>query len=312
MFALLRTLGDGQFHSGEVLATQLGRSRSHVWQLVQTLERDYGLTLQHVRGRGYRLTPAIEWCDARTISALAGGGWNVEIADEIDSTNTALLTRAGNGCPGGLALFAEVQTAGRGRRGRRWQARVGESLTFSALWRFEGGIGRLSGLSLAVGVAIVRALAHFGLPVALKWPNDVLMDGRKLAGILIELAGDSLGPTAVVIGIGINLTPPAVVDQPVTGTRSIRPEVGRNEIAGRLLAELGDVLDLFAREGFDALRDEWQRLFAWQGQAIAVHQPDGNIVHGIAIGVDATGALRVRTASGDIVVHAGDVSLRMA
>ena len=308
MFALLHALSDGRFHSGEVLAQTLGCSRSHVWQQIQLIESEFGLTIQHVRGRGYRLVRPIDWLDAATIRARSGGRWEVEVAERVDSTNTRLLARSSSHA-GPLALFAEHQMAGRGRRGRQWHTRLGEALTFSVLWQVDGGVARLSGLSLAVGLAIVRALAGFGLQVALKWPNDVLLQGRKLAGILVELAGDTLGPTSVVIGVGINLQSPEV-DQPTAGVRDIRPELSRNELAGALLTELAQVLDEFAQGGFAGLRQDWQQHHLWQDQPVELIHADGLRITGIARGVDSLGALLLETSDGVQRFHSGDVSLR--
>ncbi len=308
MFALLHALSDGRFHSGEVLAQTLGCSRSHVWQQIQLIESEFGLTIQHVRGRGYRLVRPIDWLDAATIRARSGGRWEVEVAERVDSTNTRLLARSSSHA-GPLALFAEHQMAGRGRRGRQWHTRLGEALTFSVLWQVDGGVARLSGLSLAVGLAIVRALAGFGLPVALKWPNDVLLQGRKLAGILVELAGDTLGPTSVVIGVGINLQSPEV-DQPTAGVRDTRPELSRNELAGALLTELAQVLDEFAQGGFAGLRQDWQQHHLWQDQPVELIHADGLRITGIARGVDSLGALLLETPDGVQRFHSGDVSLR--
>ena len=308
MFALLHALSDGRFHSGEVLAQTLGCSRSHVWQQIQLIESEFGLTIQHVRGRGYRLVRPIDWLDAATIRARSGGRWEVEVAERVDSTNTRLLARSSSHA-GPLALFAEHQMAGRGRRGRQWHTRLGEALTFSVLWQVDGGVARLSGLSLAVGLAIVRALAGFGLPVALKWPNDVLLQGRKLAGILVELAGDTLGPTSVVIGVGINLQSPEV-DQPTAGVRDIHPELSRNELAGALLTELAQVLDEFAQGGFAGLRQDWQQHHLWQDQPVELIHADGLRITGIARGVDSLGALLLETPAGVQRFHSGDVSLR--
>lgn len=312
VFPLLRLLADGRFHSGQTMAGELGCSRAHVWQQIQTIEQELGLTVQHVRGKGYRLTRPLDWLDPAAIGHAGGAGWVIEVAESLPSTNTALLTRATDGAPHKLALFAEAQTAGRGRRGRSWLSSLGGSLTFSLLWRFDCGVSGLSGLSLAIGVAIVRALARLQVPVALKWPNDVLLDGRKLAGILIELSGDTLGPSAVVIGIGVNLAPAGDVGQPSGGVHDVVPGVSRNVLAGALLEELDQVLQGFERDGFSAWQGEWQRWHAHQGLPVTIHKPDGRLIDGIALGVDHTGALRLETGAGEVLFHVGDVSLRAA
>ncbi|MBV8046626.1 MAG: biotin--[acetyl-CoA-carboxylase] ligase, partial [Paludibacterium sp.] len=205
-FAVLRALSDGKFHSGEAIAQSLGCSRTLIWQAVHTIETEFGLPVFSVRGQGYRLPQPMDWLDVAAIRADLSPGcsedWTIAVADQVDSTNTQLLSRANSDGLHGLVLAAELQSAGRGRLGRRWQARLGDCLMFSLLWRFDRGLAELAGLSLAVGLALARVLRQLGAPVELKWPNDVLLGGCKMAGILIELSGDALGPAAVVIGIG--------------------------------------------------------------------------------------------------------------
>lgn len=313
-FAVLRTLADGKFHSGEAMAQQLGCSRTLVWQAVHQLENEFGLTVFSVRGQGYRLPQPFALLDVASIRAAlddyAANVFTLALAEQIDSSNTQLMTRAAQGAPHGLVLAAERQTAGRGRLGRRWQMRLGAGLTFSLLWRFERGLSGLAGLSLVVGIAMVRALREFGAPVSLKWPNDVLLDGRKLAGILIELSGDALGPAAVVIGIGLNVANPGEVDQPVANLADAGIKVGRNELMAALLNQLAQVLSQFDREGFIAFRDEWLGLATYLQQPVRLTFSHGQPVDGMAIGVDESGALQVDTADGPRVFHVGEVSLR--
>ena len=315
-FSVLRTLADGRFHSGEAMAQQLGCSRTLVWQAVHHLENEFGLTVFSVRGQGYRLPAPFSLLDVSSVRAAlderAANVFTLALADEIDSSNTQLTTRAAQGAPHGLVLAAERQTAGRGRLGRRWQMRLGAGLTFSLLWRFDRGLSGLAGLSLVVGIAIVRALREFGVPVALKWPNDVLLDGRKLAGILIELSGDALGPAAVVIGIGLNVAAPGEVDQPVANLADAGCKVGRNALLAALLNQLAGVLAQFDRDGFAAFRDEWHQLAAFIGQPVRLSFSHGEPADGIAVGVDDSGALLVDGAAGRRVFHVGEVSLRAA
>jgi len=215
-------------------------------------------------------------------------------------------------------LAAEWQTSGRGRRGRVWHSAPGAALTFSMLWRFQQGAAVLAGLSLAVGVAMMRALAALGVEGAgLKWPNDVLWRGRKLAGILIEMQGDTLGPSAAVIGIGLNCRLPDVlvnrIEQPVADLATAcgaAPE--RNHVLALLLTELERVLDAFARDGFAPLREEWQRHHVHQRRPVRLKLPDGGAVSGIADGVADDGALLLVTAKGPRRFHSGDISLRGA
>lgn len=315
-FSVLRTLADGRFHSGEAMAQQLGCSRTLVWQAVHHLENEFGLTVFSVRGQGYRLPAPFALLDVTSVRAgldeRAANVFTLALADEIDSSNTQLTTRAAQGAPHGLVLAAERQTAGRGRLGRRWQMRLGAGLTFSLLWRFDRGLSGLAGLSLVVGIAIVRTLRQFNVPVALKWPNDVLLDGRKLAGILIELSGDALGPAAVVIGIGLNVASPGEVEQPVANLADAGCKVGRNALLAALLNQLAEVLAQFDRDGFAAFRDEWHQLAAFIGQPVRLSFSHGEPADGVAVGVDDSGALLVDSDAGRRVFHVGEVSLRAA
>ncbi len=327
-FTLLRLLADGEFHSGEALARQLGISRASVSNALRGME-SYGLTLYSVRGRGYCLGNPPQWLDAaRIVSQLGEQGrrFQIEILDSAPSSNTLLLQRArldaaNGGAPSGSVLAVEWQSGGRGRMGRAWHSGLGNALTFSLLWRFGCGLSGLSGLSLATGVALMRALRSLGVEGArLKWPNDVLgahgpKGNTKLAGILIEVQGDMLGPSAVVIGIGLNLSLPQPVlrqiGQPVTSLKDMMSEVPeRNHLLAILLRELHGVLGEFSAHGFAALRAEWESHHALQNQPVRLLLPDGSSVAGIARGVTEDGALKLETVHGMQFFNAGEVSLR--
>ncbi len=319
-FQTLRALADGAFHSGEAIAGMLGVTRSAVWYGIRDIAAA-GFEIEKVRGRGYRLSSALSLLDAGRVRELLGpesGKFVLEVLDRVDSTNTRLMLRAAEGAPSGLVLAAETQTAGRGRRGRPWQSAIGSTLTFSLLWRFAQGARELAGLSLAVGVALARALRASGATgVALKWPNDVLLTGGKLAGILIEMQGDVLGPSAAVIGIGVNVRADprvaAAVDQPVAALESASGvAVDRNQLLARMLAELAGVLGEFSASGFAPLRAEWQQLHTFQDRRVNLLLPDGESRAGIARGVAEDGALLLETAAGLQRCHSGEVSLRGA
>lgn len=317
-FQTLRLLADGDFHSGETMARALGVTRSAVWYGIREIT-GAGFQVEKVHGRGYRLERAVSLLDAGSIRRSPGvhaAGITLEICDTVDSTNTQLMLRAVQGAPSGLALAAEAQTAGRGRRGRVWQSGIGSTLTFSLLWRFAQGARELAGLSLAVGVALARVLRAAGARDAqLKWPNDVVLPGGKLAGILIEMQGDVLGPSAAVIGIGINVRSDprvyAAVDQPVADLETATgATLDRNRLLAQLLIELAAVLEGFAAGGFAPLRDEWQGLHAHQDQPVCLTLPDGQQLNGRVRGVADDGVLLLETAAGIARHHSGEVSLR--
>ncbi|MGE0557132.1 MAG: biotin--[acetyl-CoA-carboxylase] ligase [Burkholderiales bacterium] len=317
-FQALRALSDGAFHSGEDIARTLGVTRSAVWYGMRDIA-GAGFEFESVRGRGYRLKQPVSLLDPqRTARALGGMADRVtlEIRDTLDSTNTQLLQRAAHNAPGGLVIAVEAQTAGRGRRGRAWHSGIGSTLTFSLLWRFSQGARELAGLSLAAGVALARALRAAGAGDAqLKWPNDVVFHGAKLAGILIEMQGDVLGPSAAVIGIGVNVRADprvsAAVDQPVAELETAAGAVvDRSVLLAQLLKELVAVLDVFAAQGFIALRAEWQQLHAQQDRRVRLVLPDGRTQVGTARGVAEDGALLLETAAGITRHHSGEISLR--
>lgn len=317
--ATLRRLGDGEFHSGEDIAAALGVTRATVWNAIREAAV-LGLVVDSVRGRGYRLADGPIWLDADRVEALLGERarrFRIEIVDQVASTNTALLERARDDLPGGVVLATELQSEGRGRRGRSWSSGLGTALTFSVSWRFETGAAGLTGLSLVVGVAVARALAALGaVDVALKWPNDVQYLGRKLGGILIEVQGDALGPATAVIGIGLNVRmPPAWrsrIDQPVADATEAGAGHDRNRLLAGILVELADWLDAFAREGFAPLEPEFRRWHALQDAEVEVNTGHGEPVRGRARGTAADGSLLVQTADGIVRFHGGEVSLRAA
>jgi BirA family biotin operon repressor/biotin-[acetyl-CoA-carboxylase] ligase len=279
-----------------------------------------GLEVYKVHGRGYRLPQPLVLLDRAAIEGHLGAHaarFKLDIRDTVDSTNTALLAQAAAGAESGAVLAAEWQPRGRGRLGRAWRAGVGEALTFSLLWRFTHGAGALSGLSLAIGVAMARALDETGArDVALKWPNDILSRGHKLGGILTELAGDALGPTAAVIGIGVNVrlseATRAGIGQPATDLeRACGSAPDRNRVLAVALLELARALDAYVREGFAPLRAEWRRRHAHQGQRVTLALPDGARVTGYARGVAEDGALLLETRAGLQRYHSGEITLRV-
>ena len=246
------------------------------------------------------------------------GHFDVDALDECDSTSSELMRRAEAGAPAGTVIVADRQSAGRGRRGRTWLSEPAASLTFSLLWRFSGPFARLSGLSLAVGVALAQALEKLGARgICLKWPNDVLLQTgegyAKLAGILIELSSDRRG-TQAVIGIGLNLAPPAVdLPQAAAGLSQaciVPPE--RHAVLAAILLELVAVFEVFAVDGFNGLKNDWQQRHAWQDQRVQILDENALPLLGRCLGADAEGALLLDTAHGIERIFSGDVSLRRA
>lgn len=319
LFPILRRLSDGRFHSGEELARAFGLSRSSIFNVLAQAET-MGLSLHAVRGRGYRMRDPIEWLDAGLIEhhlGPAAAAYTVHVFDSLESTNTALMAAALEGAADGTLFCCEHQASGRGRRGRQWHSALGGSLTFSVLWRFDTGLQSLAGLSLAVGLAIARAVnRHSSHPARLKWPNDVLVGYRKLAGILVEVQGDMHGATFAVVGVGLNArldeAQRNAVDQAVVDLDEMGVKAGRNQVLADCLRELHAVLTEFRGQGFASLREEWQALDAYAGRAVTLSLPDARKVQGIASGVDETGAFLLRDATSGLSAHSGgEISLRL-
>lgn len=281
-----------------------------------------GLEIYSVRGKGYRLAHPFEMLDAETILAAVGEEargklHRLEVHHEIESTNAHLLTIAKQSDASAHACIAERQRAGRGRRGRQWVSPLGGNLYLSLLWRFQNGAGSLGGLSLAVAVAVMRALREIGLQSAgLKWPNDILVDGRKLAGILLELAGEAAGPCSVVVGLGLNVhgqsAEMATVDQPWTDLTSVLGHsVPRNVLAAQLLHHLINVLSEFETQGLTPFLGEWAAWDVLAGNEVTLYLPAGE-VRGVARGVDENGALLLANDGKLHRYHSGEVSARIA
>jgi BirA family biotin operon repressor/biotin-[acetyl-CoA-carboxylase] ligase len=316
-FLALRALADGRFHSGEEIARSLGRSRATLSEALKAAAA-MGVEIFSVPGRGYRLAEPIEFLDAALLADSVGAaGARVVVADEIDSTSTRLMAMAADGAHSGTCLAAEWQSAGRGRRGRSWVSALGGSLTFSLLWRFDRGAGHLAGLSLAVGAAVARSLSAQGVARAqVKWPNDVLVDFRKIAGILVETTGDIQGPSVAVVGVGVNyrLGERSLegIDQAVTDVvQCARPAPSRNALLAALLAELAATLRRFEITGFASERDSWRSLHAYRGRAVRVlpaHEPafDATVAD-----VAPDGALVVTLPDGrSLALASAEISLR--
>ncbi|WP_213879433.1 bifunctional biotin--[acetyl-CoA-carboxylase] ligase/biotin operon repressor BirA [Pseudomonas sp. dw_358] len=311
MLTLLKLLKDGKFHSGQDLGVALGISRSAVWKQLQLLQAELNLPIHKVRGRGYQLAAPLSLLD---VTQIQGGYWPVQVLDSVDSTNAEALRRVDDGCQAPFLLLAERQTAGRGRRGRKWVSPYGENLYYSLVLRIEGGMRQLEGLSLVVGLAVMRALREMGIPQAgLKWPNDVLVERRKLAGILLELVGDPADVCHVVVGVGINVNMQATeeVDQQWT---SMRLESGhmvdRNALVTLLNARLHEYFDRHRRDGFAALQGEWEQSHLWQNRPVTL-VAGANQIQGVVLGIDAQGALRLQVDGQERVYSGGELSLRL-
>jgi len=320
---VLTLLADGEFHSGTSLADTLGISRSAVWKQISALSQ---LGLQHsaVSGKGYRLDKALDLLEHAKIDAALNDQTRalitlLEIHDQIDSTNSHLVERSQQQAESGTICFAEHQTAGKGRRGRQWVSPFGSNIYLSILWRFEKhGPAAIAGLSLIIGVTVIRALKQHNIDnIGLKWPNDIISEGKKLGGILIEVSGEAEGPCTAVIGLGLNLFLPetADIDQAWTDLSKMNPADGneqktlyRNELAATLLNHMLPVIAEFESTGLKAYLDEWRSYDCLKDKAatlfIARQQIDG-----IVAGIDNSGQLLIKRPDGVIQAFAsGEIS----
>ncbi|MFT5083701.1 MAG: BirA family biotin operon repressor/biotin-[acetyl-CoA-carboxylase] ligase [Lentisphaeria bacterium] len=323
--SLLRCLADGCFHSGESLGHTLGVSRAAIWKILQGFS-SLGVEVERQKGRGYRIVGGLSLLDEKEIRAYIGNPLvdelgSIVIAPVIDSTNRYLLDnlQGADGSGRGSACLAEMQEAGRGRRGRVWVSPFARNIYMSVSWQFEQGIAALEGLSLAVGVAIVQSLAGLGFSgVQLKWPNDILVDNKKLGGVLLEIAGDVSGQCYVVVGVGINVDMPGdlqeVISQPWLDLARLACVSGvklpsRSHLAGALLAEMLQVLRTYESLGFEHYRSRWQELSAHAGQTVALITASKE-VRGVMMGVSSSGALRLEVDGVERQFVGGEISLR--
>ncbi|AIF49445.1 biotin--[acetyl-CoA-carboxylase] ligase [Dyella japonica] len=317
---LLVALADGGMVSGAQLAERAGVTRAAIWKQIEAL-RARGMPVESRGTAGYCLPWPVQLLDDAALRAVLPAGvrsrlGTLELHWEIDSTSSEIQRRQAD-LPDLSMVLAETQTAGRGRRGRRWLSPPGLNVYLSCLKRFDAGFGALSGLSLAVGVMVMRTLSTLGIEGAgLKWPNDVLSADGKLAGILVELGGEYQGPCAAVIGVGLNVRLTEALHeqagQPVNDLTTLAGEApDRNRVAAALVAALAEGLDQFEREGFAAFVDDYARHDLLRGKPLRV-QGATSVLEGIGAGVDERGALLLTTDDGVHRIDSADVTVRRA
>ena len=318
---ILKQLSVEQFYSGNQLARELGLTRTTVWKAIQMLQL-YGIDIYSLPGKGYKLATDVELLDQNRIfdglksADLISG---VKVLPSIDSTNRYLQRLAQDDEPGGSVVFAEFQSAGRGRRGRNWASPFAKNLYFSLLWRYSDTQCGVGGVSLAIGIAVVNALEAMGVSgVGLKWPNDLLYHGRKVAGILLEMSGDPNGDGYVVIGVGINVDMTGVsgteqITQPWVDLATLNGgcTLSRNALAISLLQSINSMLFQYQASGLSRLIQRWNALDVMFGREVVLHGVNESRC-GIAQGIDDSGALLLRNNGKVFRIHSGEVSLRLA
>ncbi len=318
--SVVRLLADGRFHSGAALGRSLGVSRAAVWKAIRKIRDDWQLSVQAVRGRGYRLTEPLQLLERERILAVLDVKQSarlerLDIVWSTASTNRLAFDLAPSRAGQVAGVLAEHQSAGRGRRGRRWESPLGRNLYLSLIWHFGGDVTNLSGLSLVVALAVLRTLQQEGAQgIGLKWPNDVLWQDRKLCGVLLEMQGESTGPWQVVMGVGLNVAmedhPGLHIERPWVDLRTVlggSPD--RNRLAGTLLAELIDMVDDYQRHGLSPFLEEWRQHDVTANRPVELQFAE-RTVRGTARGIDEQGALLLESDGAVQAHHAGEVSLR--
>lgn len=337
---LINHLSDGEFHSGEQLGKTFGLTRSGIWKIVKQF-KTWGIEIDSITNKGYRIPGGLELLDPEKIRALIEPAQqvklnNLEIFNTITSTNDYLLNHSSEKKEETIACFAERQTQGKGRRGRAWISPFAKNIYLSLLWHFPSDPSTLSGLSLAVALAVVSALKEYGVTkhIRVKWPNDVLWKNQKLAGILIELSCEAHNTCRTVIGIGINLDMSSFsgdeISQPWIDIKTILQDIqqeqaisskmstdnvckatsiNRNTFAGTLLNELIKTVILFQNEGLTPLIPLWQTLDITFGKIITIQTPT-TVITGISRGIDAHGHFLLENSNGEIKSYSsGEISI---
>lgn len=316
---LVHHLSDGEWHSGEDLGELIGVSRAAISKQLKQVA-SLGLKLETVKGRGYRLRKPLDLYDAQQLDQLLSLQARARLGERhihyvIDSTNEFLMQRAREGAQVHAEVcLAEQQLAGRGRRGRQWHSPFAENVYLTLAWRFEDGVSAIEGLSLAVGVSVCAALEKLGFDAArLKWPNDLLVNGKKLGGVLVELAGDAVSDCLAVIGVGLNLhmsSDENDVGQPWASLDQLGFGVSKNVLVAAVLNELVDLLENYQEQGFSRYRDAWNERNAFAGQMVDLISASSS-ERGKLLGVNSSGALVMESIDGsEKIFIGGEVSLR--
>ena len=328
---LLNILSDGEFHSGQYLADTIGVSRTAVWKLIAKFQ-SWQIDVYSVKGKGYKIPGGLDLIDKKRLTTLVSRKLkhfpNIELQTTIDSTSSYISNQwrknsknapVDSGSKGSVCI-AEHQTEGRGRKGNKWVSPFGANLYFSLGIELPVGLSVLGGLSLAIGIGLTEYLNKItSQQVKLKWPNDLLCDNKKIAGILVEASGDSTDTSFINVGIGINWNMPIKfaegISQPWINLKEILPaSIDRTELMSNLLIELDKTIESFILEGFELFNKRWSENSAFIGKKILIKSKLGlenNIIEGVEQGIDKNGAIRVLTEQGEKSFYSGEVSLRV-
>ncbi|EJD6477807.1 MULTISPECIES: bifunctional biotin--[acetyl-CoA-carboxylase] ligase/biotin operon repressor BirA [Providencia] len=313
---LIDILADAQVHSGEQLGEQLGMTRSAINKHIKTL-RSWGLNIETIAGKGYKLPYQINLLSEEAIKKQIDDV-NIIVEPVIDSTNQYMLERIAE-LKSGDTCLAEYQSAGRGRRGRQWISPFGCNLYLSMYWRLEQGPAAAVGLSLVVGIVIAEVLNRISQEkVKVKWPNDLYMNDKKLAGILVELTGKTGDAAHIIIGVGINI---GMNNNNIESSKSITQEwsslrdevenIERNELSANIIKSLRESLVIFEHEGLKPFLERWFKLDNFLNRHVKL-LIGNDVISGIERGVNDQGALLLQKDNGEIIPYiGGEISLRL-
>lgn len=314
---IIKALADGGFISGQALGEQLAISRTAISNHIKLLT-EMGLDIYSVTGKGYKLSQPLTLLSYdKILSTLPNDSFipEIEIHSLIDSTNSYLLRRLPNQLTQGQVCLAEFQSAGRGRRGRKWVSPFGSQMYLSMYWHLEQGLSAAMGLSLVSALAVSDAIYSLtNIKVQLKWPNDVYLNGVKLAGILIDLEGQALEPSHSVIGIGLNVSMPSKVaeeiDQKWTDLQShCKDTIDRNALSSHLIQHLIKRLYQHQKHGLNDMLAEWHARDFYLNKRVKLLTGE-RITKGICRGVNNQGALMLEVNGQIKPIYGGEVSLR--
>ncbi len=305
---LIEILADGNFHSGEELASDFGITRAGINKYIKVL-REWGIELSSIQGKGYSLKIPMDLFNKSKIDQYYQADSRVEILPIIDSTNQYMLDKIPD-LKSGDCCIAEFQSKARGRRGRQWFSPFGTNLYFSMYWRLEQGIAAAMGLSLVVGIVVTQALRELsGQDIKVKWPNDLYLNDQKLAGILVELAGKTGDCAHVVIGIGVNLNMTNPDTNIVNQKWANLGNINRNLLVAKIAKTLRENLEKFEKNGLAFFIDDWNHLDNFIHRPVKLLIGD-EVIRGIAKGINDQGALLLEQ-DGKIEAYiGGEISLR--
>ncbi|MTB32525.1 bifunctional biotin--[acetyl-CoA-carboxylase] ligase/biotin operon repressor BirA [Providencia alcalifaciens] len=312
---IIDILADGQIHSGEQLGERLGMTRAAINKHIKTL-RSWDLDIQTITSKGYQLPMQINLLNKQCIEKYVTGT-QIIVEPVIDSTNQYMLDRIPN-LQSGDTCLAEYQSAGRGRRGRQWISPFGCNLYLSTYWKLEQGPAAAIGLSLVVGIVIAETLNKLcGNKVKVKWPNDLYMNDKKLAGILVELTGKTGDAAHIIIGIGINIgmnksiiKKDETINQAWSALTDEVENIERNELAGNIINALKKSLLIFEKQGLKPFLSRWFELdnFLERNVKLLI---GNDIIVGVEKGINEQGALLLQKENGEIIPYiGGEISLR--